>query len=72
MNMFIKSTERYVIEIRNIINKAQNIANNWFKLVEKTYDEKYEHAIHLNFITELIDINKNAFIAWEGNNNARS
>ena len=38
-------------------------------MAEKTYDEKCAHAIHLNYITELIDINKHTFITWEGNNN---
>ena len=64
-----QSTRRYVIEIRNIINKAQHIENNCSKLVEKTYDEKCAHATHLTYVTEFIDINKNTFIAWEGNNN---
>ena len=50
------------IEIRNVINKVISTRRYWYKWVDKVQDENCEHAINLNFSS---DVNQNVFIMWD-------
>ena len=57
------------IEIRYVINDAVSFGRYWSKQVDEVCDENYEHAINLNVSFELIDVNQNKFIIWDGHSN---
>ena len=56
------------LEIKNILNDAENTGKCWSKWVENIWDDNCSHALNLNYIQDLYDINENIFIDWDANN----
>ena len=56
------------LEIKGILNDAEKIVKFWSKWVDNAWDEICSHAVNLNSIKYLFNINAHTFIVWDANN----
>ena len=56
------------LEIKTILNNAINTGNFWSKWVENVWDENCSHAVNLNSVKDLYDMNDHTYIVWDANN----
>ena len=56
------------LEIKNVLKDAENNGKFWSKWVDNVWDENCLHAVNLNYVKGLIDINEYNFIVRGANN----
>ena len=56
------------LEITGILNDAEKNGKFWSKWVDNVWDENCFHAVNLNSVKYLFDINEHIFIVWDANN----
>ena len=58
----------FFLEITGILNDAEKNGKFWSKWVDNVWDENCFHAVNLNSVKHLFDINEHIFIVWDANN----
>ena len=53
------------LEIITILNDVTKTGNFWSKWVDNVWEENCSHAINLNSVKDLYDMNDHTFIVWD-------
>ena len=56
------------LSIKTILNDAIKTGNFWSKWVDDIWEENCTHAVNLNSLKDLTDMNDHTFIVWDANN----
>ena len=60
------------LEVKTILNDEIETGNFWSKLVDDLWEENCPHAVNLNSVKDLYDMNENTFIVWDGSNKSHT
>ena len=60
------------LEIKTILNDATKTGNFWSKWVDDVWEENCSHAVNLNSVKDLYDMNDHTFIVWDANNKSNT
>ena len=52
------------LEIKTILNDATKTSNFWSKWVDDVWEEFFSHAVNLDSVKDLYDMNDHTFIVW--------
>ena len=55
------------LENKKIMNDAEKNIKFWSKLVDDVCEENCSHAVNLNSVKDLYDMNEHPFIIWDAN-----
>ena len=61
-----------ILEIKTILNDAIKTGNFWSKWVDDIWEENCSHAVNLNSVEDLYDLNDHTFIVWDTNNKSNT
>ena len=64
-------TEKF-LSIKTTLNDAIKTGNFWSKRVDDIWEENCTHAVNLNSLKDLTDMNDHTFIVWDANNNSNT
>ena len=60
------------LSIKTILNDAMKTGNFWSKWVDDIWEENCSHAVNLNSVKDLYDMNDHTFIVWDANNKSNT
>ena len=60
------------LEIKTILNDAIKTGNFWFKWVDDVWEKNCSHAVNLNYVKDLYNMNDHKFIVWDVNNKSNT
>ena len=60
------------LEIKTILNDTIKTSNFQSKWVDDVWEENCSHAVNLNSVKDLYDINGHTFIVWDTNNESNT
>ena len=60
------------LETKTILNDATKTGKFWSKWVDDVREKNYFHAVNLNSIKDLYDMNDHIFIVWDASNTSNT